>query len=118
MSNDTTSITVKGVSVKAKDNFTRYAVSFHKNAQEMLRDYINSYEKMDENSKYYILMNTVSDLANRQPELVDGFIEEIEPMYKNTPQNFKKMARLNHISTNPTLIFTKYTEWLEAKENN
>lgn len=109
------SLTVKGISKKSKENFSLFCTMYGKSMNEVLKDFINSVYAPNETQKQYMMIQTVNNLLMTNPDLVDNFIKEIEPMYKTFDDYQMPAVRSTFVAMNPSNIYSKYNNWLQEE---
>ncbi|SIR08917.1 hypothetical protein SAMN05920897_1376 [Alkalispirochaeta americana] len=112
---DLCSLTVKGISTKSKENFSLFCALQGRSMQEVIRDFINSVQVPHEGAKNYMMFQTVINILSLNKGLIDSFILEQEPMYNYLDQDQKDASRQIFCSMNPSYIYKKYIDWLDAK---
>ncbi|WP_024468099.1 hypothetical protein [Treponema pedis] len=112
----TISITIKGISKEAKDNFLLFCAMRRASMQSVLKEFIYSVISFDKGTRNYMMLQTVNNVVQENPALIDKFIIEQEPLFAHLSEIQKVNNRMMFCSLNPTYIYEKYIDWLETEE--
>ncbi len=117
MSEDICSITIKGLSKETKDNFALFCSMQGKSMQEVLQNFISSAYTPNENQKLAMKYQTLMSMLQNHVDIIDKWIEELEPLYRNLNNFQRQAARFNYINFNPTYFYNKTVEWLNNDDS-
>ncbi|MDR1443652.1 MAG: hypothetical protein LBI94_02120 [Treponema sp.] len=109
------SVTVKGIPLAAKENFSLFCTMQNKTMQEVLRDFICSVYAPNPQEKQFMIFQVVNNLSQKNPDLIDKFILKQEPFFGNLSDWQRNAARINFVAMNPSYIYNEFNKWLESE---